>query len=81
MRRIEVLGSGCAKCKKLEELTRKAVEELLMVAEVVKVSDINRIVDYGVMMTPGLVVDGKVVLTGRLPGLEELKKLLQEAAK
>lgn len=76
MKKIEVLGTGCPKCRKLEDLTRKAASELGLECEIVKVSDIDRIVDYGVLMTPGLVVDGKVVCSGRLPALDELKKLL-----
>jgi small redox-active disulfide protein 2 len=76
MKRIEVLGSGCSKCKKLEEMTRKAAEELLLVAEIVKVSDINQIVDRGVMMTPALAVDGAVVSSGKLLNKDEIKKIL-----
>lgn len=74
---IKVLGSGCANCKKLEENTRKAVEELGINAEIQKVEDIKSILKYGVMKTPGLVVDEKVKVMGRVPTSEEIKKYLK----
>ncbi|TAL32225.1 MAG: thioredoxin family protein [Spirochaetes bacterium] len=74
--KLEILGSGCAKCKKLEEMTRDAVREMGVQAEVAKVQDIKAIMAYGVMVTPALVVDGEVKLAGRLPSPEELKKLI-----
>lgn len=73
---IKVLGTGCAKCKKLEELTRKTVEELGIEAKIEKVEDIYKIMQYGVMRTPGLVINDKVVLSGTLPRANELKDLL-----
>ena len=73
---IKVLGSGCTKCKKLEQLTKEAVAEMGIEARIEKEEDIYKIMQYGVMRTPGLVIDGKVVLTGRLPKSEELKELL-----
>jgi small redox-active disulfide protein 2 len=73
---IKVLGSGCAKCKKLEQLTKEVVAEMGIEAKVEKEEDIYKIMQYGVMRTPGLVIDGKVVLTGRLPKTKELKELL-----
>ncbi|WP_346859367.1 thioredoxin family protein [uncultured Draconibacterium sp.] len=73
---IKVLGTGCTKCKKLEELTREVVAEMGIEANIEKEEDIYKIMQYGVMRTPGLVVDGKVVLTGRLPKTKELKELL-----
>jgi len=73
---IKVLGTGCPKCKKLEELTKQAVSELGIDASIEKVEDIYKIMQYGVMRTPGLIVDDKVVLTGRLPKSNELKELL-----
>lgn len=73
---IKVLGTGCPKCKTLEEATRQLVNELNLDANVVKEEDIMKIMSYGVMRTPGLVVDGKVVLSGRLPSRDELKGLL-----
>ena len=73
---IKVLGSGCTKCKKLEQLTKETVAEMGIDAKVEKEEDIYKIMQYGVMRTPGLVIDGKVVLTGRLPKTQELKELL-----
>jgi len=72
--KIEILGTGCAKCNKLEELAREAVAESGSAAEVVKVKDLNAIMAYGVMITPALVVDGKVKSAGKLPSKEEIKK-------
>ena len=74
---IKVLGGGCARCKSLEEITRQALNELGLHAAIEKVQDYQEIAGYGVMQTPGLVVNGKVVLSGRIPVLEELKDLLQ----
>lgn len=73
---IKVLGSGCANCKRLEENTRKAVEELGINATIEKVSDFKAIMKYGVMRTPALVVDEKVKVWGRVPTAEEIKKYL-----
>jgi len=73
---IKVLGTGCKNCKILEESTKKAVEELNLDAVVEKVEDIQQIMEYGIMSTPGLVVNNKVVLSGRVPKLDEIKELL-----
>ncbi len=73
---IKVLGTGCPKCKTLEKATRDMVSELGIEATVTKEEDIMKIMEYGIMRTPGLVVDGKVVLSGRVPSSSELKKLL-----
>lgn len=73
---IKVLGTGCAKCKSLETATRKAVEELKLNATVEKVEDIQKIMEYGIMRTPGLVINGKVVLSGQVPKVSALKELL-----
>jgi small redox-active disulfide protein 2 len=75
---IVVLGTGCAKCKTLEQLTRKVVNDLKLNALVTKEEDITKIISYGIMRTPGLVVDGKVVLSGRIPSESELKELLTQ---
>jgi len=75
---IKVLGSGCAKCKTLEKITRQAVEELNLDATIEKIEDIQKIVEYGVMFTPALVIDGKVALKGRVPKLEEVKDILKQ---
>jgi small redox-active disulfide protein 2 len=73
---IKVLGTGCAKCKSLEKVTRKAVDELNLDATVVKVEDIQKIMEYAVMRTPALVINEEVVLSGQLPKVAELKELL-----
>ena len=73
---IKVLGTGCVKCKKLEKLTENTVNELGLDATIEKVEDIYKIMQFGVMRTPGLVIDGKIVLTGRLPKTNELIELL-----
>ena len=73
---IKVLGTGCARCKTLEKITLKAVEELQINATVEKVEDIQKIMEYAVMRTPALVVDEKVVMSGQVPGMSELKELL-----
>ncbi|GAB4321404.1 MAG: thioredoxin family protein [Bacteroidales bacterium] len=73
---IKILGTGCPKCKSLEKATRETVEKLGLDASVTKEEDIMKIMEYGVMRTPGLLVDGKVVLSGRVPSMAELEKLL-----
>jgi small redox-active disulfide protein 2 len=73
---IKVLGTGCSKCEKLEQLTKDTLAEMGIEAKVEKVEDIYKIMQYGVMRTPGLVIDEKVVLSGRLPKTKELKELL-----
>lgn len=73
---IKVLGSGCANCHKLESLAVRAVEELGLDAEIVKVTDYPEIMSFGVMSTPALVVDGKVVLAGRVPSYDEVRTML-----
>lgn len=73
---IKVLGTGCAKCKTLERITREAVEELKLDATIEKVEDIQKIMEFGVMFTPALVIDEKVTLSGKVPKLKEMKKIL-----
>lgn len=74
--KIQILGTGCPKCRTLEERTRKAAEELGLDCSVEKVSSINDIIAMGVMSTPALAVDGVVVAAGRLPEPDELRELL-----
>ncbi|MFP4557798.1 MAG: thioredoxin family protein [Bacteroidales bacterium] len=73
---IKVLGPGCPKCKTLEEATRKAVEELGVDANVSKIDDIVQIMNYGVMRTPALVIDEKVIFSGKVPNANELKEII-----
>lgn len=73
---IKVLGTGCAKCKSLERTTQQAVTELNLDADVEKVEDIQKIMEYGIMRTPGLVINGKIVLSGKVPKISELKEIL-----
>jgi len=78
MKKVEVLGTGCAKCKRLFANAEQAVKELKIAADVVKVEDIDAIVDRGVMMTPALFIDGKVRAEGRILDVHEIKKMLTE---
>lgn len=73
---IKVLGTGCAKCKSLDKITRQAVEELQLEATIEKVEDIQLIMEYAVMRTPALVINEKVVMSGQLPKLAEMKEIL-----
>lgn len=73
---IQVLGTGCPKCKTLEKITREVVAETGIDANITKVEDIMEIMKFNVMTTPALVVDGKVVLKGRVPSNSELKEIL-----
>jgi len=75
--KIEILGSGCQKCKQLEANARKAVEEAKKKAEIVKVTDINEIINYGVMSTPAIIIDGKLKAYGRIPEVKEIKNWIQ----
>ena len=75
--KIEVLGTGCAKCRATEKVVKKAVEELGIQAEVVKVEDLQEIIDRGVMMTPAIIIDGEVKIVGHTPTVEEIKKLIK----
>lgn len=74
--KIEILGTGCAKCHKLDELVRAALRETGVEAEVSKVEDIKKIMGYGVMTTPALVIDGKVKVAGKVPSAEDIKQLI-----
>ena len=75
--KIHVLGPGCAKCTQLAETVTAAAHELGIDYEMEKITDFNQIMSFGVMMTPGLVVNGEVKAVGRVPSLEEIKKMLQ----
>ncbi|MFC1697170.1 thioredoxin family protein [Nanoarchaeota archaeon] len=71
--KIEILGTGCPKCKQLEDNVKKAVEKIGKKADIIKVNEIDKIVEYGVMSTPAIVIDGKVKASGRLPEVDEIK--------
>jgi small redox-active disulfide protein 2 len=75
--KIEILGTGCPKCKATEKIVRKVVEELGKKVDIIKVEDLQEIVNRGVMMTPVVVVDGVVKIVGRIPSADEIKKLLK----
>ena len=77
--RIEVLGPGCPNCKSAEENVKKALSELNIQADVLKVTDIDVILAKGVMFTPALVIDGKLALQGKIPTVEQIKQLVKEA--
>ena len=74
---ISILGTGCPKCKQLEANAKKAVEELKIKAVIEKVTDVGEIVDWGVMSTPAIVINGEVRASGRVPTTEEIKKWLK----
>lgn len=76
---IKILGSGCPNCKRLEQLTVKVVEQLGIKAEVIKVTDPTKYSDYGVMSTPGLVINDKTVSTGRIPSIAEITTFVTSA--
>lgn len=77
--KLQILGTGCAKCNALTMATEKAAQELGLPYELEKVTDLKRIMAFGVMMTPALVVDGQVKVSGKVPGVAELKALFQTA--
>lgn len=74
--KIEILGTGCTKCKMLYEITQNAVKKAGIEAEIIKVEDPIEIMNYGVMSTPALAVDGEVKISGRLPDSQEVIKIL-----
>lgn len=76
MKTLQILGTGCPKCTKLAQNTETAAKELGLEYDILKVTDINAIMGFGVMMTPALVVDGQVKVVGKVPDVTEIKKLL-----
>ncbi len=76
MKKLQILGTGCAKCAKLAETTQQAAESLGLAYEMEKVTDLRKIMAFGVLSTPALVVDGVVKVSGKAPSLEEIIKLL-----
>lgn len=78
--KLQILGTGCPKCNKLEANARAAADELGLDCEIEKIDDMLRFVDFGVMLTPALVIDGEVKVHGKLPSADELKSLLTAAS-
>lgn len=76
---IRILGPGCPRCREVEKRTMNALAEMDVAADVEKISDIKKIMEYKIMGTPGLVIDGKVVCSGRIPRPEEIKTWIREA--
>jgi small redox-active disulfide protein 2 len=76
MKKLQILGTGCPKCKMLAELTETAANDLGIEYEIEKVTEINEIMKFGVMMTPALAVDGQVKVVGKVPSPDEIKKML-----
>ena len=76
MKKLQILGTGCPKCQKLTEHAEKAAQALGIEYELEKVTEIDQIMSYGVMMTPALVVDGTVKVVGKVPSVEQLKPML-----
>ncbi len=76
MKKLQILGTGCPKCKKLAENTEAAAKSLGIEYDMIKVTDLNEIMKFGVMMTPALVVDGQVKVVGKAPSPDEIKKML-----
>ena len=76
MKLVQVLGPGCAKCEKLKQNAEEAVQQSGVEATVEKISDINKITSFGVMMTPALVIDGEVNVVGKVPTVDEIKGFL-----
>ena len=74
---IKILGAGCPKCQKLEAMVRVVVDKLGLDAEIIHIHDIDKILSYNIMMTPALVVDGVVKLSGKLPSADKLEQMLQ----
>lgn len=77
MMKIEILGTGCPKCKKTEKIVRETLNDHGIDAEIIKVEDINDIIDRGVMLTPAIVVDGTVRIVGRVPKKDEIVNMLK----
>ena len=78
--RIQILGTGCAKCKTLAQFTEQAVRELGLPAEITKVTDLKQIIALGAMMTPALAVNGSVKVAGKVPSVGEIKTILSQAS-
>lgn len=80
MKKLQILGTGCPTCNKLTEMVDLAAKELNLEYELEKVTDIDKITDFGVMATPALAVDGEVKVSGGLPSIDEIKKMINGQA-
>jgi small redox-active disulfide protein 2 len=78
MKKIQILGPGCPNCRKLAEATENVAREMELNYELEKVTDINRIISFGVLAPPALVLDGRVLVSGRVPSLDEIRNMLGE---
>jgi small redox-active disulfide protein 2 len=78
MKKIEILGTGCAKCKRLFANVEQAVKDLKIMADVIKVENLDEIINRGVMLTPALAINGELVAEGRVPCVDEIKEMLTE---
>jgi small redox-active disulfide protein 2 len=78
MKRIEILGANCGRCRAMEECAKQAAQRLGLECEIVKVTDPMKFIDYAITAIPTLVVDGKVIVSGRVPVLEEMEKILAD---
>ena len=75
--KIQILGTGCPKCKQLADNAQAAISELGIDAEIEKITDINEIMNFGVMMTPALAIDGDVKISGKVPTVEDIKNMIK----
>ena len=78
--KIQILGTGCPKCRKTYEHVEEAVKELGVCADLEKIEDLKSIMSFGIMVTPGVAIDGEVKVSGKVPSVKELKKLILESA-
>ena len=76
---IKILGAGCSKCEQLSNLAKQAVDELDVTAEIIKVKDLNDILDFGIVVTPGLVINDDVKSAGKLPAIDQIKTWIKES--
>ncbi len=79
--KIKILGSGCANCQRLEKTVREVLEEMGVEATIEKVKDIKKIMEYPILTTPGLVIDEKLVSSGKVPGKEEIARIIHNASR
>ena len=77
MKKIQILGAGCPKCKNLASNAEEAAKDLGIEYDLEKVTDVNDIIKFGIMMTPGLVIDGEVKVTGKVPSVKDIKEMLK----